>query len=159
VTPPAAPLLKLFGWAVAAAAAVVALVLLGQALGFRWDPFDRAGRRIEAAEARAAGAEAEVAARRLEVEGAVAQARRIDIHQQQALGLGRVTARAQAEGRTADDADRPLDPARAARLAEHDRELCHLAPAICVGPAAAEPAAGSDEALLARPVAGAADAG
>lgn len=156
--PPVTPLLKPVGWVLAAAAAVVVFVLLVQALGFRWDPFDRAGRRIEAAETRAADAEADAAARRLENVGAVAQQRRLEIHQQQALELGRVTTRAGEEARNAHDAEQFLDPARAARLAGHDRELCRIAPAICAA-AAGEPAGGGDDAVPAGPIAGAADAG
>jgi hypothetical protein len=152
------PLLKPAGWTVAAVAAVVAFVLLIQALGFRWDPFDRAGRRIDAAEARAAMAEADAAARRIEAEGAAVQARHLETHHQQALELGRATARARAGARSANDAEQSLDPARAARLAEHDRELCLIAPGICVA-AAAEPAAGGDHLLPAGPAAGAADPG
>jgi hypothetical protein len=153
--PPVLTWLKPVGWAVAA---VVAFVLLVQALGFRWDPFDRASRRIEAAEARAATAEADAAARRLESEGAAAQQRRLEAHQQQALDLGRATTRARDEARNAHDAEQILDPARAARIAGHDRELCRIAPAICTA-AAAESAIGGDHAVPPGPVAGAADPG
>lgn len=152
------PLLRVAGWIAAAVAALVILVVMGQALGFRWDPFNRTGRRLDAAEARAATAEADAAARRLEVEGAAAQDRRLETYHQQTLGLGRATARAQAEGRNAHDAEQPLDPARAARLAEHDGQLCLIAPAICAA-APPEPAGGGDHAVPPGAVAGATDAG
>ena len=156
--PPVLTWLKPAGWAVAAVAAVIVFVLLVQALGFRWDPFDRASRRIEAAEVRAATAEADAAARRLESEGAAAQQRRLEAHQQQALDLGRATIRAREEARNAHDAEQILDPARAARIADHDRELCLIAPVICAA-AAAEPAIGRDHAVPPGPVAGATDPG
>ncbi|MDY6923660.1 MAG: hypothetical protein SWI22_06865 [Pseudomonadota bacterium] len=156
--PPVLSLAKPAGWALAALALAVAFAVLVQALGFRWDPFDRAARRIEAAETRAAAAEADAGARRLESEGAAAQQRRLEVHHQQALELGRVTTRAREEARNAHDAEDLLDPARAARLAGHDRELCRLAAALC-GAAPLEPADDGDHAVPAGPVAGAADPG
>ncbi|WP_177221862.1 hypothetical protein [Brevundimonas viscosa] len=144
--------------AVLVAAAVAALVLLAHGLGFRWDPFDRTGRQIAAAEARAAAAEADAAARRLEREGAAAQRRRLDIHHQQALALERATARAEAGARSAHDADQPLDPDRVRRLADHDRELCRIAAHLC-DPAANSSADGGDDTLSAGSPAGPADAG
>jgi hypothetical protein len=146
------------GLALAAAVAVAVLVLLARDLGLRWDPFDLAGRRLAAAEARAASAEADAAARRLEAEGSRAQARRLDIHHQQALVLERVTARAEAGARNAHDADQPLDPDRVRRLADHDRELCRLSPALCAA-APAGPAGRGDDTLPAGPPPRTADAG
>ncbi|MBU1386017.1 MAG: hypothetical protein KKG14_01155 [Alphaproteobacteria bacterium] len=151
--PPALSPLKPTGWALAAVVVAIVFVVVVEAAGFRWDPFDRAGRRLEAAEARAAAAEAEVAARRLESEGAVAQQRRLETHHQQALELGRATTRAGDEARNAYDAEHILDPARAARLAGHDRELCRLAPAICPA-ASTDPAGGGGYAVPAGAVAG-----
>jgi len=145
-------------WAALAVAAAAALVLFAHSLGFRWDPFDRAGRRLAAAEARAAAAEADAAARRLEREGAAAQDRRLDIHHQQALALARATARAEAGARSAHDADQPLDPDRVRRLSDHDRQLCGLAPAVCAA-APARLAGGGDHAVPAGSAAGTADAG
>ncbi|MFN3932902.1 MAG: hypothetical protein ACK4JY_14285 [Brevundimonas sp.] len=154
--PLALSLLKPAGWVLAALAVAVVFMLLVQGLGFRWDPFDRAGRRLEAAETRAAAAEAEADARRLESEGAVAQQRRVETHHQQAMELGRATTRAGAEARNADDAEQPLEPARAARLAGHDRELCRIAPAVCPD-AAADATGGGGHAVPAGAVAGRSD--
>ena len=131
---------------------VVLLLVLGRGLGLRWDPFDLGARRLEAAEQRAEAATADASARRLEVEGAIDQARRVDLHHQQSVELARVTAAADAESRKADDADVPLDPARTARLRAHDGELCRLAPDICVA-AAPDAAKGGGEPLPAGPVA------
>jgi hypothetical protein len=139
-----------WGWALAAVIAVGLLLALAGGLGLRWDPFDTAGRRLRAAEARAETAMLDAAARRLEVEAAAEQAARLDTHHQQAVAVGRATARAAAQARSAHDADTPLDPDRTARLAGHDRELCRLAPDIC-RPAAPDPAARGVNAL--RPAA------
>jgi hypothetical protein len=127
------------GWLAAVAAVLALLTLAGQGLGFRWDPFRLAERRLEAAEQRAAEAVNDAAARRLEAEGAAAQVRRLDDDQQQALELARVTAATGAEARSADDADHPLDPDRAARLRAHDRELCRVRPGVCAAAEAADP--------------------
>lgn len=138
------------GWGLAVALAVVALLAFGRGLGLRWDPFGLADHRLAAAEARAAAADSDAAARRLEVEGAADQARRIDIHHQQAVSVARATGRAADHARSAHDASLPLDPARAARLREHDRRLCDLAPAVCAA-APADTAGGGDDALPAGP--------
>jgi len=140
------------GWALAVAVALVAVLALGRGLGLRWDPFGLAGRRLAAAEARTATAEADAAARRLEVEGAADQARRLDIHHQQAVSVARATESAADQARSAHDASIPLDPARAARLREHDRRLCDLAPAVCAA-APADTARGRDDAVPAGPAA------
>ena len=114
-----------------AAAVAVAAVAVGHGAGLRWDPFGIAGRRLHAAQARAVAAESDAVARRLEAEGLAGQARRLDEHHQQAVAVGRATAEAAAQARSAHDASIPLDSARADRLLRHDRELCRLAPAVC----------------------------
>jgi hypothetical protein len=146
------------GWALALLLAFVAAILLGRGAGLRWDPFGLAQRRLEAAETRAAVAEADAVARQLEVEASVAQARRIDNHHQQALELREAVTQSQSRARSAHDADQPLDPDRARRLAEHDRQLCRIAPGVCFA-AKTGSAGGGDEALPAGPSAGPADRG
>ncbi|MBU4136122.1 MAG: hypothetical protein KJ690_06875 [Alphaproteobacteria bacterium] len=136
------------GWAlVAVVVLALALAALG-GLGFRWDPLDLAERRRAGAEARAAAAVADAAGRRLEVNAAADQARRLEQFHQQEVAVARATARIATQARSAHDADLPLDPHRAARLAGHDRELCRLAPAVC-GAATVEPAPGGDDAVRA----------
>lgn len=136
------------GWIAVALLTAGALSLIGDGLGLRWDPFDLTGRRLKAAQVQAAAATADATARRLEVEGAADQARRTDRFHQLTTATERVTARTAADARTAHDASIPLDPARAARLAGHDRELCRLAPVVCAA-TAAEFADGGDDALRA----------
>ena len=69
MTPPILRTLQPLGWLAVSVAvlAVVALVLGG--LGFRWDPLDLGRRRLDRAEASAATAVAEAAARSAEAEG------------------------------------------------------------------------------------------
>ena len=128
-------------WAtvVAIGLALILALAAAHAVGLRWDPFDLAGRRLRAAEARADVAESDAAARRLEQAGEAGQRARLDRHHQQTLAVARATQRAAADARSAHDADLPLDPARAARLGEHDRRLCDLKPALCAT-AAPQPA-------------------
>lgn len=140
------------GWGLAMVLAVAAALALGRGLGLSWDPFGLGERRLEAAEARAATAESDAAARRLEAEGAVGQARRVDRHHQHAVSVAVATNSAETEARNAHDASVPLDPARAARLREHDRRLCDLAPSAC-SPAPDGSAPGGDSPVPAGPAA------
>lgn len=139
------------GW-LAAGVAVLALsfALLG-GLGFRWDPLNLKQKRLAAAQTQArdaaATADAQANARRLETEGAAAQARRVDHYQHRTTAAERATATAVAQARSADDANNPLEDRRADRLRGHDDELCRLAPDLdgCAGAAGA---AGGGEAVL-----------
>lgn len=127
------------GW-LTTAAAVVALggVLLG-GLGFRWDPLNLQHKRLEAARAQARNATvmaaAQADARRIETEGAVAQAQRVDHYHHMTGAADRATTAAVALARSADDADHPLENRRADRLRDHDGELCRVAPDLdgCAG--------------------------
>ena len=109
-------------------ALVALLVVAGRGLGLRWDPFGFQQRRVERAEARAAWAGADVAARRAEVAGQAAQAVRLETHHRHILAVERATVAAVTQARSAEDANDPLDLVRADRLRAHDRELCRLAP-------------------------------
>jgi hypothetical protein len=109
-------------------------------LGLRWDPFDLQGRRLEAAQSRAATAEADAHARRAERDGDSVVSREVTAARDTEIEVGRVTATAIQQARDADDADLPLAPDRVRRLDDHDRELCRYAPALCAGAGKAEPA-------------------
>lgn len=128
-----------WGWGLTLAMILVVVAMAGRGLGLRWDPFDLAGRRLEAAQTRAETLNRDLAARRLEIEGAVDQAKRLEAHHQTLNAVDATTARTLERTEQADDADIPLEDDRAARLRDHDRELCRLAPAICdaaaLGPA------------------------
>lgn len=141
------------GWLVLAVLAAALILVAGRGVGLRWDPLDLAGRRQAATEARLEAALADAAARRLEIEGAAAQADRLDHHHRQTRRAAQGAARAVEAARTAHDALEPLDPDRLARLRQHDRQLCELASAVCVA-APPDAAAGGDQPLPAGPTAG-----
>lgn len=146
------------GWLAAAAAALaLGFVLLG-GLGFRWDPLNLQHKRLEVARTQARHATAVAAAhadaRRIEAEGAAAQARRVDHYHHMTGTADRATATAVAQARSADDADHPLENRRADRLRDHDGELCRIAPDLdgCAG--AAGLAGGGDTSVRAGDPAG-----
>ena len=104
----------------AAMAAVLAL-----ATGLYWK-----GRHDDAARERpkteAALAKAAVAG--LETRGAQASAQRVDLVVHQRDAANGVVARLLPQALKSEDANAPLDPARAARLRDADRQLCLTAP-------------------------------
>ncbi|MNQ50702.1 hypothetical protein D3C85_646580 [compost metagenome] len=109
-------------------ALVLLMAVAGRGLGLSWDPFNFQQRRLEVADARAASAERDADARRLEAAGQGRQAARVEIHHRQTLAVQRATVAAVTQARSAEDANDPLDLVRADRLRAHDRELCRLAP-------------------------------
>lgn len=109
-------------------ALVLLLAVAGRGLGLRWDPFGLQQKRFETAQARAAEAESDAEARRIEAAGQGQQAARVEIHHRQTLAVQRATVAAVTQARSAEDANDPLDLVRADRLRAHDRELCRLAP-------------------------------
>lgn len=119
------------GWAAAVLTVLVVGVVLARGVGLRWDPLHLTERRLEAAQARAASAEHDASARRLEVEAGQAQALRADNHHRTLVAVAEATARTLEQTGQADDADIPLDEDRTRRLRAHDRRLCDLAPAVC----------------------------
>ena len=147
-----------WGWLVLLLVVAAVAVVVGRGVGLRWDPFGLTARRLDSAERRAARAESDLRARRLEAEALDQQARRIDDHHQQAVALARATAAGQTQARSAHDALDPLDPARAARLRAHDGELRRLAPDLCLA-AEAGAADGGEGAVSAGPVAAEPDHG
>jgi hypothetical protein len=128
-----------WGWGLSLTVLLVLTMVLARGLGLRWDPFDLAGRRLEAAQHRVETLDRDLAARRLEVEGSQTQARRVARHHETFTAVTATTARTLERTEQADDAQIPLEADRADRLRDHDRELCRLAPAVC-GAAATDPA-------------------
>ncbi|HEV2082478.1 MAG TPA: hypothetical protein VGR32_08480 [Brevundimonas sp.] len=130
MTPASLRRLLLSGGALALAG-VVTVLLVAPALGFRWDPFNRADRRISELEARLQRAEAAAsAAARLAAEEA-AQGARLETHYRTKADADRVVADLAVMSTEASDARQPLSPDRAARLRDADRRLCGLAPELC----------------------------
>ena len=128
------------GWLATAGLLVLVVMIVGRGLGLEWDPLGLQQRRLEAAQARAAWAEADAAARRAEVAEQAAQAAQLERRHRQILAIERATAAAVTEARSAEDANEPLDPVRAERLHAHDRELCRSAPDLDGCAAASDPA-------------------
>lgn len=139
--------LTVTGRIVMVAGLLVALFLAGRGLGLSWDPLGLGAKRLEAARSRAADAEADAAAQRLELEGEAGQRRALEQIHRRSEAVTRLTAPAIHEARTDHDADLPLAVGRAARLRAHDRELCRLAPAVCAATPAIDSAGGGDDAV------------
>ena len=120
-----------WGWGLSLVVVLVLAVVVGRGVGLRWDPFDLAGRRLQAAQTQAETLDRDLSARRLEVEGAQAQARQMERHHQTLNAVATMTARALERTEGADDAEIPLEADRADRLRDHDRELCRVSPTVC----------------------------
>ncbi|WP_396595611.1 hypothetical protein [Brevundimonas sp. R86498] len=135
------------GWLVGAGVLLAVLALGLGAAGFRWDPFDLSRRRLETAGRAAAAARAEAAARTAEARGQAGQIIRLEAVQDRLRSLDRVTSRSLRSARTADDVSLPLPEDRAARLRDHDRELCRIAPDLGGCATAPDPAGDGDPAL------------
>lgn len=135
------------GWMVAAVFLIGTVALGLGAAGFRWDPFDLSRRRLEAAGRSADHARTAAAARAAEAQGQAGQIARLDAVQDSLRSLDRITSRSLQSTRTADDASVPISDDRAARLRDHDRELCRIAPHLGGCAAAPDPAGDGDPAL------------
>jgi hypothetical protein len=92
-------------------------------------------------------ARAEASARAAEALGQAGQVVRLDAAQTTLRSLDRVTSRSLQSARTADDASLPIPDDRAARLRDHDRELCRIAPDLGGCTAAPDPAGDGNPAL------------
>lgn len=140
-----------FGGLVASAIFIVFAALLIMAaggLGFRFDPFNSAGRRADQAEATAAAATSDASARGIEAAGERDTAARVDVVVRQIAAADRAAFSLTSDARIAIDAKDPLDPARARRLRDVDQQLCAARPTICPdAPAAPLNAADGDAAL------------
>jgi len=66
----------------------------------------------------------------LEAEGAHASAQRVDVVVRQRDATAAIVAKLSAKALISEDANAPLDPDRAARLHDADRQLCLAAPAL-----------------------------
>lgn len=136
-----------WGWAAAGLAALLLFVVTAGALGFRWDPLRLTERRLARSQAELAVARADVAARRIEQAAEAGQRARLDAHHRQTTAVTALTAAAEADARSAPDADQPLDADRTRRLHDLDRRLCGLAADLEGCAAAPGPAARGDTAV------------
>jgi len=120
------------GWLVAGIALLMAIGLLAWGWNNLWSWLPWSGEaRLDRAEARAETAESDANARRLESEGNAAQVARTETYGDIRIRVEGVTAEAITQARSAPDATDPLSAERAARLRDHDRSLCDIAPASC----------------------------
>jgi predicted negative regulator of RcsB-dependent stress response len=105
--------------------ATLALILaLSGALGWTyWKGQQSAQPKIEAAEETAAVSD-------LTARGAIETTRQVEIVVRQAADAYRVSSDLAVEAAKSEDANAPLDPARAARLRRSDRELCSQRPTL-----------------------------
>ncbi|RAK60890.1 hypothetical protein DJ021_14250 [Phenylobacterium hankyongense] len=106
-------------------AVATAFILLAVVVAIYWkgrhDDAARARPKIEAAQAKAAVAG-------LETQGAKESAQRVEVVVRQRDAAAATVAQVTAKALTSEDADAPLDPDRAARLRNADRELCLAGP-------------------------------
>ena len=107
------------------------LIMAAGGLGFRFDPFDGLAHRADRAEATAATAVSDAAARGIEAAGERDTAARVDVVVRQIEAADRVAFSLTSDARIAIDAKDPLDPDRARRLRAVDQQLCDARPAIC----------------------------
>ncbi len=129
----------------------LAVLALG-AVGFRFDPFDSLQKRADRAEASAAAANTDAAARRIESAGAADTVQRIDRITVQIRAADAIAHQSALSAQDAPDAKHPVDPARLARLRHADQQLCDLRPGICAdAPTAARDADPGDDALRPSP--------
>lgn len=120
------------GWLIAGIALLMAIALIAWGWNnlWSWLPWS-AEARLDRAEARADRAESDASARGLEAQGNAEQVRRTEAYGDIKIRVEGVTASAVTEARSAPDATEPLSGERAARLRDHDRQLCVIAPASC----------------------------
>ncbi|MFN3353240.1 MAG: hypothetical protein ACK4Z5_06510 [Brevundimonas sp.] len=147
------------GWRVAVGLAPWVLALAGvlalaAGLGVRWDPFGLGARRLNRAEARAVAAEIQVERLNaaLEAERGLAAVREQAVTRAAVAQASVDDLTIRAEG--APDARTPMDPDRLARLREHDRRLCELAPHLRGCADRAEPARGGHDPVSSGAAAG-----
>lgn len=143
---PKMPALSL-AWRVAIFVALVVVGLFALSrLGFKFDPFNLSGRRLDAAVAEADTAVSQADAYELQAGGEVASAQRVDAFTHLTIDVQRTGAAAIAESRSAPDANEPYPVDRADRHRRVDDELCIASPRTC--PAAPADDAGGGEAAL-----------
>lgn len=111
-----------FGWLV--------IVALG-GFGFRFDPFNSAEKRADAAETRAATATTNAGARAKEAAGARDTTVKVERTLDQVRRAETIAVDLTTQARAATDANQDLDPDRRARLRNEYERLCASRPAVC----------------------------
>ena len=130
--------------------AVLAVFVVLDGLGFRFDPFDLMAKRLTRAEQSVVTARQDASARRIEAEGAVDTLRRVEQVTIQIRAAEQIAFQSATAAAEAPDANSPIDPARLDRLRHADDSLCQLRPAICTGTTySSDPATGGSALFLA----------
>ncbi len=139
------------GWAkvlLIVAAVIVAVALISHHWNrlTAWMPWsvesrlERAEGQVEDLRGDLATAAANADARATEAAANADQVRRVETVHRQVIELRDLTDPVIHEARSAPDASTPLDPDRADRLREHDRQLCEFVPGACAAAGAGEAA-------------------
>ena len=120
------------GWLVSAVAVIVAIALIAGIWNglWSWLPWS-AEARLHRTEVRADTAESDATARGLESQGNAEQGARTEAYGEMRIRVEGVTAESITRAQEAPDANDPLSGERAARLRDHDRRLCDIAPGTC----------------------------
>ena len=120
------------GWLIAGIALLMAIALIAWGWNnlWAWLPWS-AEARLHRAEARVDRAESDASARGLEAQGNAEQVRRTEAYGDIRVRVEAATAESITQARSAPDATNPIAADRAARLRDHDRRLCDIAPAGC----------------------------
>lgn len=122
------------GWAylIGAVLLILVLIVLANTWNKAWSflPWS-AESRLERAETDRDMAEDDALARRIESAGHSEQIQRLETVHRQIVTVQAATQNAITEARSAHDANDPLEPSRAVRLAASDRMLCGYAPDLC----------------------------
>ena len=120
------------GWLIAGIAVLMAVALIAWGWNniWAWLPWS-AEARLDRAEARVDRAEGDASARGLEAQGNAEQVRRTEAYGDIRVRVEAATAESITQARSAPDATDPIAADRAARLRDHDRQLCVIAPASC----------------------------
>jgi hypothetical protein len=134
-----------WGWALGLLAVLalgwLAIAVLG-GLGFRFDPFNTAEKRLETAQTTAVTATIAAGARAQEAAGARETALKVEHTLGQVRRAETIAAELTTQARAAPDANQDLDPDRRARLRSEHERLCDARPAVCASDAAAPGDAG-----------------
>lgn len=123
-----------WGWALGILAVLalawLAITVLG-GLGFRFDPFNSAEKRLEMAQTTAVTATIAAGARAQEAAGARDTTRKVEHTLGQVRRAETIATDLTTQARAAPDANQDLDPDRRARLRSEYERLCDARPAVC----------------------------
>lgn len=130
--------------------AVLAVFVVLDGLGFRFDPFDLSAKRLARAEQQRDQAQQDATARRIEAAGTIETLRRVEQVTIQIRAAEQIAFQSATAAAEAPDANTPVDPARLDRLRLADDSLCQLRPAICTSTTSSpDPATGASALSLA----------